>query len=98
VEREYEGVHEDARRGHGVAAPDEGGVVMAYGSLDAEPDAYVITVDGQLLTEAGNNGAIAKFDVADQIRKALAAQCPMKSVDVFGFFKVHYRGRNMEKP
>lgn len=55
---------------------------------DPDPDAYVITVDGEVLAEAGKNGVIQSFDVADQIRRALVSQDPTKAVCVFGFFRV----------
>jgi hypothetical protein len=66
---------------------------MALDSINAEPDAYVITVDGKVLTEAGKNGIIKSHDVADQIRNALVAQCPEKSIELFGYFPVRKHDR-----
>jgi hypothetical protein len=69
---------------------------MAIDSLNAEPDAYIITVDGEVLTEAGKHGVIKHHDVADQIRNALVAQCPEKSIELFGFFLMRQRNRTSE--
>ena len=69
---------------------------MAVDTINAEPDCYVITVNGEVLTEAGKNGIIKSHDVADQIRNALVAQCPEKSIEMFGFFPVRRRSRTRE--
>jgi len=66
---------------------------VSHDSFNEHPDAYVVTLDGEIVREAGMNGVIKNHDVADQIRRVLVAQLPEKSVDLFGCFLVRKRGR-----
>ena len=66
---------------------------MAYDSFKAKPDAYVITLDGEVVEEAGKNGVISDYDVADRIRRSLVCQYPERAIAVFGYFGVRKNNR-----
>lgn len=49
---------------------------------------YVLTIDGDVVEDAGINGLITRYDVADNLRVSLAAQYPERDVALFGCFMV----------
>ena len=55
--------------------------------LNKLPSGYYITVNGEVLEEAGVHGVISKRVVADRLVDSLRAQYPEKSVDLFACFK-----------
>lgn len=54
--------------------------------LRSKPTAFVLTIDGEVVKDAGNEGVIASFVVADRIRTALVAKNPEKDIALFGCF------------
>ncbi|MHB2029896.1 MAG: hypothetical protein ACYCPT_13945 [Acidimicrobiales bacterium] len=61
---------------------------MARDSINSKPDAFVITLDGEIVEEAGKGGLIARYDVADRIRRSLCVQYPERAIELLGCFGV----------
>lgn len=67
---------------------------MARDSFNVVPDGFVITIDGEIVTEAGANGLIGTLTVAERIERAFIARYPEKNIKLVGCFRVrkHQRG------
>jgi hypothetical protein len=59
---------------------------MSRSVLNKKPSAFVLTINGEVVKDAGNQGVIASFTVADRLRTSLAQKNPGDDVALFGCF------------
>lgn len=61
--------------------------------LPKKPTAYVLTIDGEVVEEAGVHGVIQSESVAKRLKSILATKYPDKEVLLFGAFMVNQGSR-----
>lgn len=54
--------------------------------LCKHPNGYYITIDGEIVTDAGNDGIIHRRKIADRTRRSLVAKYPDKKIELVGAF------------